>query len=139
MKKLLILIFACVLASQGIIFSQQKVWSLEDCIRYAIENNITDQTTGCSDKYPEKRTRSGKISNCCLQLTVRLRIISLQDVLLTSQLIHLLIRLFSRNISISVARCRFSMVCRIIILSRKTNTWFLPVSRIFRTSAIIWL
>jgi outer membrane protein len=40
MKKLLILIFLCVVASQGMIFSQQKVWSLEDCIRYAIENNI---------------------------------------------------------------------------------------------------
>lgn len=41
MKKLLILIFACAITSQGMIFSQQKVWSLEDCIRYAIENNIT--------------------------------------------------------------------------------------------------
>jgi outer membrane protein len=41
MKKLLILIFTCAIASQGMIFSQQKVWSLEDCIRYAIENNIT--------------------------------------------------------------------------------------------------
>ena len=40
MKKLLILIFLCVVVSQGMIFSQQKVWSLEDCIRYAIENNI---------------------------------------------------------------------------------------------------
>jgi outer membrane protein len=40
MKKLLILIFTCLIASQGIVFSQQKVWSLEDCIRYAIENNI---------------------------------------------------------------------------------------------------
>jgi outer membrane protein len=41
MKKILIMIIACALASQGMIFSQQKVWSLEDCIRYAIENNIT--------------------------------------------------------------------------------------------------
>ena len=40
MKKFLILIFACLLSSQGLIFSQQKVWSLEDCIRYAVENNI---------------------------------------------------------------------------------------------------
>jgi outer membrane protein len=40
MKKLLILIFLCAVVSQGMIFSQQKVWSLEDCIRYAIENNI---------------------------------------------------------------------------------------------------
>ena len=40
MKKFLILIFTCFLSSQGLIFSQQKVWSLEDCIKYAIENNI---------------------------------------------------------------------------------------------------
>ncbi|MFA5817921.1 MAG: TolC family protein [Bacteroidales bacterium] len=40
MKKFLILIFTCLLSSQGSIFSQQKVWSLEDCIKYAIENNI---------------------------------------------------------------------------------------------------
>jgi outer membrane protein len=40
MKKFLILIFSGLLASQGQIFSQQKVWSLEECIRYAIDNNI---------------------------------------------------------------------------------------------------
>lgn len=40
MKKILILIFACLLISQNSIFSQSKVWSLEDCIRYAIDNNI---------------------------------------------------------------------------------------------------
>jgi len=28
------------LSSQALIFSQQKMWSLEECIRYAIENNI---------------------------------------------------------------------------------------------------
>jgi outer membrane protein len=40
MKKYLIIIFTCLLSSQGVIFSQQKVWSLEECIKYAIENNI---------------------------------------------------------------------------------------------------
>lgn len=40
MKKFLILIITCLLSSQGLIISQQKVWSLEDCIKYAIENNI---------------------------------------------------------------------------------------------------
>jgi outer membrane protein len=39
MKKFLILILTCLL-SPGMIFSQQKVWSLEECIRYAIDNNI---------------------------------------------------------------------------------------------------
>ncbi len=41
MKKILILIFTCLLSSQGLIFSQQKVWSLEECIKYAIDHNIT--------------------------------------------------------------------------------------------------
>jgi len=40
MKKILILILTCLLSSQGLIFSQQKVWSLEECIKYAIDNNI---------------------------------------------------------------------------------------------------
>ena len=40
MKKILILIFTSLLSSQGLIFSQQKVWSLEECVKYAIENNI---------------------------------------------------------------------------------------------------
>jgi outer membrane protein len=40
MKKILIFIFTCILSSQGLIFSQKKVWSLEECVNYAIENNI---------------------------------------------------------------------------------------------------
>ena len=40
MKKFLILICTCLISSQGLVFSQQKVWSLEECIRYAIDNNI---------------------------------------------------------------------------------------------------
>ena len=40
MKKILIFIFTCIITSQGLTFSQQKVWSLEECIKYAIENNI---------------------------------------------------------------------------------------------------
>lgn len=40
MKKIFLIIFTGLLSSQGLIFSQEKVWSLEDCIRYAIDNNI---------------------------------------------------------------------------------------------------
>jgi outer membrane protein len=40
MKKTLLIIFALLLSSHVLIFAQQKVWSLEDCIKYAIENNI---------------------------------------------------------------------------------------------------
>jgi len=41
MKKIFILIFASLLSSQGLVFSQQKVWSLEECVKYAIDHNIT--------------------------------------------------------------------------------------------------
>ena len=40
MKRILILIFSGVLISQGIASAQEKKWSLEECIRYAIDNNI---------------------------------------------------------------------------------------------------
>ncbi len=40
MKNFIILIFTFFLVACGTVFSQQKVWSLEECIRYAIDNNI---------------------------------------------------------------------------------------------------
>src|SRR5665648_19939 len=40
MKKLFFYILAGLLSSHGSIISQQKEWSLEDCIMYAIDNNI---------------------------------------------------------------------------------------------------
>jgi outer membrane protein len=46
MKKILILIFTCLISSQVLIFSQQKVWSLEECIKYAIDNNIQIKQQG---------------------------------------------------------------------------------------------
>jgi len=39
-KYFLLLIFTGLLSAQGLIFSQEKVWSLEECIIYAIDNNI---------------------------------------------------------------------------------------------------
>jgi outer membrane protein len=41
MKKLLVLSMALLMLPGGHIFSQAKVWPLEECIRYAIDNNIT--------------------------------------------------------------------------------------------------
>lgn len=40
MKKFLILIFTLLIFTRGLIFSQQKVWTLDECIFYAIDNNI---------------------------------------------------------------------------------------------------
>ena len=40
MKKILILMIAVFSSSSGLIHSQEKVWTLEECIKYAIDNNI---------------------------------------------------------------------------------------------------
>ena len=40
MRKFIIVLFTGLLFSQGVIYSQMKEWSLEECIQYAIENNI---------------------------------------------------------------------------------------------------
>jgi len=39
-KKIIPIITACLISSSGFLFSQQKTWSLEDCIKYAVDNNI---------------------------------------------------------------------------------------------------
>lgn len=40
MKKIPLLLIIMLLFSHNVIYSQDKIWSLEDCIIYAIENNI---------------------------------------------------------------------------------------------------
>lgn len=40
MKKYLILIITCLIIPRGYSIAQQQTWSLEDCIRYAIDHNI---------------------------------------------------------------------------------------------------
>jgi outer membrane protein len=40
MKNIFALIFSLLLCSEGILMSQQKVWTLTECITYAIDNNI---------------------------------------------------------------------------------------------------
>jgi outer membrane protein len=51
MKKFLILIFTGLLLFQGISFSQQKVWTLDECIYYAIDNNIQIKQQVVQTKY----------------------------------------------------------------------------------------
>ena len=50
MKKILILIFTCLLSSGGLILSQNKAWSLEECIKYSIENNIQIKQQGIQNQ-----------------------------------------------------------------------------------------
>ena len=62
MKKILILILTCLLISQGPLFSQQKVWSLEDCIRYAIENNLQIKQQNIQTKVQKNSLDLAKLS-----------------------------------------------------------------------------
>ncbi|MCX6325755.1 MAG: TolC family protein [Bacteroidia bacterium] len=61
MKKFLLFIFTGLLSSQGLIFSQQKVWSLEDCIKYAIDNNIQIKQQDIQTKYQENTLDLAKL------------------------------------------------------------------------------
>ena len=62
MKKFLIFIFAGLLSSQGLIFSQQKVWSLEDCIKYAIDNNLQIKQQVIQSEYQKNALDLSKLS-----------------------------------------------------------------------------
>lgn len=62
MKKLLLFITASFLLSQGNIFAQQKVWSLEDCIKYAIENNLTIKQQVIQTRYQENTLTQSKLN-----------------------------------------------------------------------------
>jgi outer membrane protein len=61
MRTFLIFIFTYVLSSQELIFSQPKVWSLEDCIRYAIENNIQIKQQIIQTEYQQNALELSKL------------------------------------------------------------------------------
>ena len=61
MKKILIYLFAFLISSQGIIFSQQKEWSLEDCIKYAIDNNIQIKQQDLQTRYQKNALDLAKL------------------------------------------------------------------------------
>jgi outer membrane protein len=62
MKKILVFISACFIISQVEIYSQQKVWSLEECIRYAIANNITIKQQVLQTKFQENTLAQSKLN-----------------------------------------------------------------------------
>ena len=62
MKKLLILITTCVFLSQGYTFAQEKIWSLEECVKYAIQNNIQIKQQVIQTKYQKNTLEQSKLS-----------------------------------------------------------------------------
>ena len=61
MKKYLILI-VCLLISQGYSFAQQQTWSLEECIRYAIDHNIQIKQQVIQTMYQKNALDLSKLS-----------------------------------------------------------------------------
>ena len=62
MKKYLVLVFTVLLLPHGISFSQQKEWSLEDCIIYAVENNIQIKQQVIQTEYQKNSLELAKLA-----------------------------------------------------------------------------
>ncbi len=62
MKKLLLSITVCILLAQGGLFAQQKVWSLQECIKYAIDNNLTIKQQVIQTRYQENTLAQSKLN-----------------------------------------------------------------------------
>ncbi|MBW6501731.1 MAG: TolC family protein [Bacteroidales bacterium] len=63
MKKLLIIILLCLISSTGSLISQQKrAWSLEECIIYAIDNNIQIRQQEIQTKYQQNALDLSKLT-----------------------------------------------------------------------------
>ena len=62
MKKILILMIAFFSASSGFIRSQEKVWTLEECIKYAIDNNIQIKQQILQTRFQENTLEQSKLN-----------------------------------------------------------------------------
>jgi outer membrane protein len=62
MKKVVSAVFISLLCSGGTIFSQEKKWSLEECINYAIENNIDIKQQSILTEYQQNTLDLSKLN-----------------------------------------------------------------------------
>ena len=62
MKKILILMIAFFSASSGFIRSQEKDWTLEECIKYAIDNNIQIKQQILQTRFQENTLEQSKLN-----------------------------------------------------------------------------
>ena len=62
MKKILLFIITFFLASLGSIHPQEKVWSLEECIKYAIDNNIQIKQQVLQTQFQENSLEQSKFT-----------------------------------------------------------------------------
>lgn len=62
MKKIILLLFTLMFAMQGSLFSQQKVWTLDECIYYAIDNNIQIKQQDLQTRYQKPFSKSSSMT-----------------------------------------------------------------------------
>jgi outer membrane protein len=62
MKKLLSLTIALLMLTGGHLFSQEKIWSLEECIKYAIDNNIQIKQQIIQTEYQQNALDKSKLN-----------------------------------------------------------------------------
>ncbi len=62
MKKLLFLTMAIIMLTGGHLFSQEKTWSLEECIKYAIDNNISIKQQVIQTEYQQNTLDQSKLN-----------------------------------------------------------------------------
>jgi len=62
MKKILFFITTWLFLSQGVIHSQYKIWSLPECIKYAIDNNIQIKQQILQTKFQENALEQSKLN-----------------------------------------------------------------------------
>lgn len=62
MKKITLFIFSFLLASSSFIRAQEKVWTLEECIKYALDNNIQIKQQVLQTQYQENTLQQSKLN-----------------------------------------------------------------------------
>jgi outer membrane protein len=62
MKKILFFIFVLFSVSPGLIRAQEKLWSLEECVQYAIDNNIQIKQQVLQTRYQENTLAQSKLN-----------------------------------------------------------------------------
>lgn len=61
MKRKLFFIYSLIITFQGVINAQQKTWTLEECIKYAIENNIQIKQQDIQTEYQKNTLDLSKL------------------------------------------------------------------------------
>ncbi len=138
MKKILLFIITFFLASLGSIHPQEKVWSLEECIKYAIDNNIQIKQQVLQTRFQENSLEQSKFNLLPTLNGQASHNYSFGRTLDETTYQLLIIRMYSQTVSMPEEALTCSMAFRIIIQSGRTNISSLQASWTCRVSRIIF-